>query len=253
MQVKKIRAILIDDDPENSEVLELMLDRVCLQVEIVAKCNSANAAIEAIQQHQPDLIFLDIEMPVKDGFEVLKVFESALFKVIVVTGHEQYALRAIKYAAIDYVLKPVDMNELVTAIKKVEEDLLRKDSRLETFSKFLAQDQKTIEKIIIPSTKGFRTIALIDIESIKAESGNYCLFKLTDGSLSLVTKPLSYFEELLPSTDFFRIHRSHIINLSKVVAFDRSVGKIKLENGDLLEVSFRRRADFYCCYKKFIG
>lgn len=251
--MKKIRAILIDDDSENNEVLELMLDRVCPQVEIIAKCVSANEAIEAIQMHQPDLIFLDIEMPVKDGFEVLRVFEKATFKVIVVTGHEQYALKAIKFAAIDYVLKPVVMDELASAVKKVEEIVYQNDIRLETFAEFIAQDQKKIEKIILPSTKGFKTIALSNIESIKSELGNYCLFKLADNSSTLVTKPLSYFEELLPSTHFFRIHRSHIVNLDKVTTFNRTSGKITLENGQSLEIAFRRRADFYNCYKRFIG
>ncbi len=253
MQINKIKTIIVDDEPHSLEVLESLLNHTCKQVEIVGQCTSANEAIEQIQYHQPDLVILDIEMPEKDGFEVLKAFEKAAFKVIIVTGYEQYALKAIKFAAIDYVLKPIEINELTMAVEKVERSLNQKDARLIRLNSILDQDEKSIDKIIIPSLSGFRTIPLMNIVSIKSQSGNYCLFKLIDQKSNVVTKALNYFEEFLPFPMFFRIHRSYMINLDKVVSYESKTGKVVLENGNQMEVAVRRRPEFYKSYKSYIG
>lgn len=244
MQITPIRTILIDDEPDSKAVLEIMLNESCKNVEIIAKCSSANEAIEQIQLLKPDLILLDIEMPGKDGFAVLKAFENPKFKVVFITGYEQYALKAIKFSAIDYVLKPIDIAELKVSIMKVEESLKMEDNRIAHFNSVFENREKAVEKLIIPTLKGFHTIELDKIESIEAQSGNYCLFKLSDQKLDLVTKPLNYFEELLPKERFFRVHRSHIVNLGKVSSYNNKSGEIKMDNGDELEVAVRRRADF---------
>ena len=242
--MNKIRTLIIDDEPDSKIVLEIMLKETCANVEIVGTCASANEAIEEIQRLKPDLILLDIEMPRKDGFEVIKSFENPTFKVIIISGYEQYALKAIKLAAIDYVLKPFDISELESAIHKVEAALDLSDQRVKHLKSYLESSEKAQNKLIIPTLKGFHTIEFDNIVSIEAQAGNYALFQFMDQSHDLVTKPLSYFEEMLPAEQFFRIHRSYVVNLNKVSAYDSKKGIVLLQNGQELEVAVRRRGGF---------
>lgn len=249
--MKTLKAIIIDDESDSIDILKLMLERL-QSVEVVETCTSANDGIEAIQRHNPDMIFLDIEMPGKDGFEVLKAFPEAEYKVIIVTGYEQYALRAIKFSAIDYLLKPFDTDELKLAIEKVNFALESADPRLEHFTEMMEQRSLPLNKIILPSNRGFRTISFSDIICLESRSGNYCVFRLSDNSTTMVTRPLYHYEELLPWPQFYRIHRSHIVNLEKIKSFDNKSGELILDHDNSLEVSHRRRKDFFKAYKDFV-
>ncbi len=249
--MSKLRVLLVDDEQDSLEVLEMMLNGVDQELDIVAKCRSANDAIEKIQIFQPDLLFLDIEMPVNDGFTVLRAFENPSFRVIIVTGYEQYALRAIKFAAVDYLLKPIDLKELNLALNKVVNSLSGHDPRMKHLAQTLREDSE-VSKLIIPSNKGFSTIHLNDIVTIESMPGGYCLFRLSNNSTSVVTKPLTYFEDILPRPKFYRVHRSNIINLDFVRSYESHDGIIHLENGRDVEVSVRRRPEFHMTFKEYI-
>ena len=240
-----IKTIIVDDEQDSIDILRMMLSEVQPTVEIVETCQSADDAVDAIQRHSPDFIFLDIEMPGKDGFEVLKAFPEAEFKVIIVTGYEQYALRAIKYSALDFLLKPFDSEELNKAIQKVRSSIDQTDPRLAHFTSIMTKESRSLDRIILPSNKGFRTIGFSDILSIESRSGNYCLFRLSDNSTTMVTRPLYHYEDLLPENQFYRIHRSHIINMEKIQSYDNKTGFLVLEHDNKLEVSHRRRSDFF--------
>ena len=247
-----MNTILIDDEQDGIDILKMMLEAIPVDIEIVATCRSANSAIEAIQQHKPDLIFLDIEMPGKDGFEVLRAFDQPDFKVIVVTGYDQYAIQAIKFMAIDYLLKPYTQKELHLAVEKASKIIELEDTRIQELRSYLTQPNKDINRIIIPSRNGFRTIPISNIQYLESRSGNYCVFVLQDGSETIATKTLSYYEEILPQNSFMRIHRSTLVNLDKIKSFNKISGEVELGDGLSLPVAFRKRAEFKAAYSAFL-
>ncbi len=250
--MKELKAIIVDDEQDGIDILKLMIQSLKLNLRIVKCCHSANEAIEAIQQFQPDLVFLDIEMPGKDGFEVLEVFPEATFKVIIVTGYDHYAVKAIKYLALDYLLKPFEESELDSAIKRAVAAIELQDNRLALFADYIKNREKDIEKIIIPSSKGFRMVHLDQIIYLESRSGNYCLFKLDDKSETMVAKALYYFEDILPHPRFFRIHRSRIVNLDKIISFDSKSGELELSSLEKVEVSIRRRSEFNTTLRSYL-
>ena len=245
-----ITAIIVDDEQDGIDVLELMLKNIDAPVDVVSTCTSAERAVKCIRNYKPDLVFLDIEMPGKNGFDVLNAFPDASFKLIVVTGYDQYAVKAIKYMAMDYLLKPFDEDELKDAIDKVGAALDRSDNRLTHFREFMSNDQGDHSKIIISSSSGFHVIHFDKIVSIESRPGNYSLIRLYDGVEHIATKPLSHFEDLLPFPLFYRIHRSSIINLEAVEGYNNKSGAIRLSNGEQLEVSVRRRKEFSSYFRR---
>ena len=240
--MNKLRAVLIDDEPDAIEVMEWMLKNHS-KVEVVGAANEVDHGIDLIKQLKPDVVFLDIEMPQKNGFDLLDAFDHPNFKVVFVTGYDHYAIKAIKYAAIDYILKPIDKQELDIAIDKVESLLDKNDNRIEHL-KNLYEQKGDMDRIIITSKNGFTTIFLRDIISIESKPGNYALFYTKDKGQLLCTKPLKYYDELFPSNTFYRIHRSFIVNLDCISNYDNHTGEISLVNDKKLEVAFRRRSEF---------
>jgi len=237
-----LRAIIIDDEPDSIEVVKTLLAEFHQSITVVGECASADEAITTIKQLNPDLLFLDVEMPGKSGFEVLKAFDNPPFQVIFISGYDQYALRAIKFSAVDYILKPIDLDELVVAVEKVIENRGSKDKRLQ----YLGQNhgQSKPGKVIISSKQGFETLDLNQIISIESRPGNYAVFHLSDSRETLATKPLNYYEDLFSESDFFRIHRSYVINLLRVAKFNSSTSMVEMSDGSTLEVAHRRKQAF---------
>lgn len=238
-----LRTILVDDEADSIDVVSILLNEIDPGIEIVAKCDNAEEAIAQINHHKPDLVLLDIEMPGKSGFDVLKAFERPDFQVIFITGYDQYALKAIKFSAANYILKPVDIEELRHAIEKVQKSRNREDSRLAYLSQ-ADLDADTFEKVIVSSKRGYEILDLSRIVSIESQAGNYSIFFHEDGTQTLATKSLSHYEELFQNTGLFRIHRSWIINMVHVRKFDKLKGKVALSNGAELEVAHRRKYAF---------
>lgn len=238
-----INCILIDDEVHNLENLEWLLTKNCPQVNIVAKANSAKEGIELINLHQPNLVFLDIEMPHKNGFSMLESMENINFEVIFVTAYNQYALKAIKFCALDYLMKPVAIDELKDAIVRVEEIITHKteNQKLKVLvDNFNHQHQP--KKIALPTSDELFFVAIDEIIRCKSEN-NYTVFYLTNGNTILVSKTLKEWDDLLSPHHFIRTHQSHLINSIHVSSYVKKDGGYMLMNDESTVVVSRNRKD----------
>ncbi|MEJ5996517.1 LytTR family DNA-binding domain-containing protein [Pedobacter sp. Du54] len=209
-----ISAVIIDDEKNNIENIVGLLQKLELQITVVGTATNADDAIKTILATSPDLLFLDIQMPVKDGFDVLKALPHHQFEVVFVTAFDQYGIQAVKFSAIDYLLKPVNPDELLAAVRKVEAKLSRKKENLQLenlMDLIRDKDAKKEHKLALASTKEIRFVYTSDI--IRCESSNaYTEFFLADGKNIMVSRPIFEYEELLTSYDFIRCHQSHLVN-----------------------------------------
>jgi two-component system LytT family response regulator len=244
-----IKAIIVDDEQHCIEALQTMLQKKCPEVTVLAGVKSVQEAKELVDELQPDLVFLDVEMPHQNGFELLKMYDKVNFEVIFTTAYEQYALKAIKFNALDYLLKPFSIKELQDALEKVKEkqQARQKDpsaSPLEMFMQNMKTLQQTHKKIALPTINGLVFMPVQKI--VRCEStGNYTKIFFTDKKHLMVSRPLKEFEELLTDVDFFRVHNSHLINLQQMQSYIQGEGGFALmSDGTQVEVSRRRKADF---------
>jgi len=237
-----IRAILIDDEPNNLQNLKTLLATYCPDVSVLGDATSARQGIELINLLNPELVFLDIEMPGQSGFDLLAQLENIRFEVIFVTAYNNYALKAIKFNALDYILKPIDIEELESAVNRAKQRLADK-SQLE-FTKLAFQNLQLPRKhkrIALASTD---KIEFFDVDSIIRCLGenNYTRFFFENGESRLVSKPLSEYEELLDEFDFIRVHKSHLVNGAKISSFIKNDGGYLLtSDGCSVPVSRRKK------------
>ena len=236
-----IKAIIIDDERKARLTLKQMLDQHCNNVEILSLAASVDEAYDEIKKHNPDLIFLDIEMPGANGFELLKKFDSVNFKVIFTTAYNEYAIQAIKFSAIDYLLKPIDVDELIEAIGKIDAQEI---SHKENIKALFLNLSSAYIRLAVPHSKGLTFINLNDIISFHSDR-NYTIIKLLDKKQVLTTKNLGKYEELLSSVNFFRVHHSHLINMKHVKEYTRGAGgHVHMIDGSEIEISRRRKSEF---------
>lgn len=241
--MKKIKAILVDDEEGARDVLENLLLRFCPDVELVAKCSNVLQAVEVINTQQPDLVFLDIEMPNYSGFEIVNFFKEINFEIIFVTAYDQYAIKAFEVAAIDYLLKPVDIERLKHSVARVvlQRNIEQQSQRLSLLSNTL--ESKQLKNIII-SDKGQQNI--IPIESIIAIEAqeSYCTIHVNDKTF-VASKNLRHFETLLESLpQFFRVHKSWLVNKKYIKHYSKSDLSIQLSNGLTTKLSKYKKAEF---------
>ncbi|QEC75063.1 LytR/AlgR family response regulator transcription factor [Mucilaginibacter ginsenosidivorax] len=210
-----IRAVIIDDEKNNIENIVHLLKKHELPVTVVGTATNADDGVSLITASHPDLLFLDIQMPDKNGFEVLKAVPHYQFEVVFVTAFDNYGIQAVKFSAIDYLLKPIDPEELKASVSKVGAKLMQKKAnlQLENLMEFIKdKDAKKEHKLALSSTKEIRFVHTGDI--IRCESSNaYTQFFLSDGTNIMVSKPIFEYEELLSSYDFIRCHQSHLVNI----------------------------------------
>lgn len=241
-----IKAVIIDDEINAQSLLEKTLEK-CFpnKFNIVEKCNSVDLGVLAIQKYEPELVFLDIQMPEKNGFELFKCFEVIKFEVIFTTAHNQFAIQAIKRSALDYLLKPINSLDLSDAIKKFEKRSKGSfaQKKLTLLLENLNVNDQQVSKIAFPTVEGFELVHSNQILYCKAES-NYCCIKKIDGFTKIATKTLKYVEEVLPASSFKRIHKSYVINLNYVVRYHKVNKEVELTNGEKLPVSFRKEEEF---------
>lgn len=241
--MKKLKAILVDDEESARDVLANLLLRFCPEVELVDKCANVPQAVEAINVHQPDLVFLDIEMPMYAGYEIVKFFEKINFEIIFVTAYDQYAIRAFDIAAIDYLLKPVDISRLKLAVSRVQEqrNVEEQAQRLSLLKENL--ETKAINNIVI-SDKGQQHIIAVDsIIAIEAQE-SYCILHTCDKQY-MASKNLKHFETMLESLPrFFRVHKSWIINKDHLKNYSKTELSIQLSNGLTTKLSKYKKAEF---------
>lgn len=240
--MNKLTAVLLDDESQNNEALRLKLELVCSEVEVIEMLTDPLKAIQFLNQSPPiDILFLDVEMPELNGFQVLDSLHARNEEVIMVTAYAEYALQAIKAEAIDYLLKPVEYDELRKAINKVH-------ARKESLHKLAWKQRTTVssnQKILLHSANEAHYIGLNEIISIKGEN-NYSEFQLISGKKILISKTLKDFEDQLSEhRNFFRVHKSSIINLEHVKRLIKSdTLSIELSNLDKVDVSLRKRNAF---------
>ena len=239
-----INAVIIDDEPINIANLQNLIQLHCSNVRIVATAPDADTGREVILQYGPDLVFLDIQMPRKGGFDLLKELSYFDFEIIFVTAYDQYGIQAIKFAAIDYLLKPVSIPELKEAIAKVEakQKLMRQNQKIENLISMLAQSQNTAShRIALPTGKEIRFADPGEIIRCQS-SNNYTTFFLNDSEKILVSKPIFEFEELLKGYGFIRCHQSHLVNIKYVKSWVKEDGGyLMLTDKSEIPVSKQRR------------
>lgn len=239
-----MKAILVDDDESNLSSLSEKLTKHCPQVDIIAKCDNGEQAIAAIESMQPDVVFLDIEMPVMNGFLLLQELSFKDFALIFVTAYDHYAIKAIRYSALDYLVKPVAIPDLINAVRRAEASLNDKQSQAQIELLLEHFNKKTPRRLTIPTNDGLQFINLEDIVYLEA-SDNYTNILLQTRQKFLVSRTLKNFEELLPAETFIRIHHGTIINKLFVDKYLRGEGgQVIMRNGSVLDVSKRKKIEF---------
>ncbi|MEO8149025.1 MAG: LytTR family DNA-binding domain-containing protein [Bacteroidia bacterium] len=239
-----MKSIIIDDEPDAREKLELLITKYCPQLTIAAICKDASEGLAAIETHKPDLVFLDVEMPFMTGFDMLKRINKISFEVIFTTAHDHYAIRAIKFSALDYLLKPIDLEQLQEAVNKAFEkkNIAQSEKRYENFVGNLEAKEK-LTSISVPTSDGFLIIKLTDIVWCSA-ANFYTIIYLTNKTEIVVTRTLKQFDELLSESGFVRIHNSHLINLAHLVRYIKGAGgQVEMSNGKVLDVSRRKKEE----------
>ncbi len=238
-------AIIVDDEKHCREVLEHLLNKHCSQVKILASCSNGEDALSAISKQQPDILFLDIEMPGMNGFQLLESFHHPEFEIVFTTAYNEYAIKAIKHSALDYLLKPVDKDELVQTIERAgHQKALKASQRVDNLLEILNLKKKN-KRFAVPTMEG---LIMVDPETILyCESDSaYCkIFFMNSSRPMVISKTLKEVEEVLGDTDFCRIHHSFCINMKCVQSYIRGEGgEVVLNNGVHLPVSRTRKADF---------
>jgi two-component system, LytTR family, response regulator len=240
-----ITAIIIDDEAKGRLALSQKLFTYCTQVQVVAEASNGQEALLLIQHHKPQLVFLDIEMPKMNGFEMLNALPEKNFHVIFTTAYDQYAIKAIKYAAFDYLLKPVDIEELKTAVEKIElKETNQTKKQVELLQQNIEHSKKQLNKLAVPTLDGLLFFDINDIIHLEANS-NYTFIHFLGKPKITASKTLKEFEELLPEEIFFRTHHSHLINLNYIKKYIKGDGgQIELQNGNVVDVSRRKKEEF---------
>lgn len=238
-----IRAIIIDDEESGEQLLSKLIKRKHPEIVLLKSAFDLDEAIEAIDIYKPDLIFLDIRLGSDSGFDVLEKTVFKQYHVIFVTAYGQYALKAIEKAALDYLLKPVDMDDLARAIERFKKT--QKPAGFEQLQaiKQALEEQNKLQKLVIPIKEGFDFVAQSEVLYAIADE-NYTTIHLTNKRSRFASKNLGYFEQLLTTPAFFRIHKSHLINLKEVVHYEHGNGGfVKMSDGKRLEVSRRKKKE----------
>lgn len=222
-----LKTIIIDDEPDSIRLLEIQLSQFCPQVIIAGTFTSSLKALQEIEKIQPDLLFLDIEMPVINGFELLEKILHLNFSVIFITAYNQYALKAFRFNALDYLLKPIDAANLIEAVVKAEKKIKPTSDQISLVQKQLRGEMPT--KIAIPGQNGISFIELNEIVYAEA-SNNYSKIILTDKKIFTVSKTLKDVQDVLEESHFLRVHRQFIINLNHVKQYNRNESILIMDN-----------------------
>lgn len=259
--MNKYNAIVIDDEYHIREAMKVHLESNCPDIKNCGMANSAAGGRKLLEEHEVDIIFLDISMPSEDGFTFLKTIEASEYAIIFVTAYQEYALKALKANAIDYLLKPINAAELKEAVKKAILYLELRRNKPEIMDIYLDsiknlhdqvdQSNHTIQKITVPELFGFRLIQLDKVLYLEAD-GNYTLLHLTTEEKIIATKTLGDFDKILDGTNFFRIHKSYLINLNYLKGFSNYQGNFaEMQNGAKLDISRRKLNDFKTVVSNF--
>ncbi len=246
-----MRAVIIDDDADARKAIKLVLEKFCPSVELLAEADGVQAGYHCLLKYQPDLAFLDMEMPDGTGIDLLKKFQQVPFKVIFVTGFQEYAIQAFKFSAIDYLLKSAAPRDIVDAVNRASKKL--ETERLHLQFKILMQNlEQPQQQTLILKTQEMM-VAVKTSNIIRCESvGGYTNFVLADGREFLITKGLKEYEELLGAQNFMRIHKSHLINLNYFDSYLKKDEQVLLSNGEEVPLAARKKEAFLAHLSKFL-
>jgi two-component system LytT family response regulator len=238
-----LKAIIVEDEKRSRDTLQGLLKLYCKNVEVVAEAEGVESGKMAIEKFNPDIVFLDIQMPDGSGFKLLEELKDISFEIIFTTAYDQFAIKAIKFSALDYLLKPIFPDDLVSAVKKVEEKrkVVSSETNVEVLLENIRKPENEPPKIVL-STYDQLHVVYVD-EIIRCESDNYyTFFYFKDGSRMLISKTLKENEELLKTHGFIRPHKSHLVNIAYIEGFNKKDGgHIILKDGNKIPVSRRKR------------
>lgn len=241
--METMRAIIVEDEVHNYERLERLLQKNCPTIEVIGIATTVDQAIDAIREGNPDIVFLDIELPDGTGFDVLDHFENESFSIVFTTAYDHYAIKAIKMGAADYLLKPIERDEMKHTVERL---IQQKDVSTAGQRKFLrtALNRSELSQIALPTQEGYIIVEITQVIRCEADA-NYTWVFLTNGQKKLVSKTLKEYEELLKDNNFCRIHHSHLINMRHAVKYIRGDGgTVIMSDGSEIEVSKRKKERF---------
>ncbi|MEZ4893797.1 MAG: LytTR family DNA-binding domain-containing protein [Saprospiraceae bacterium] len=247
-----IKAILIDDEKSSLEMLEWLMGTYCPEISILKKCNSAADGIEAIQELNPDVVFLDIEMPKMNGFEMLDRIKNINFEVVFTTAYDQFAVRAFRHSALNYLLKPIDPDDLVATAERLKQKKSTPSTeQMELLFHSLMNQKTNVERIALSTGDGLVFVQTKDIAYCQAES-NYTNVVMADNRKMLVAKTLKEIDETLSGKDFFRVHNSYLVNINHISRFVRGDGGyILMPDNTQITISRSKRDEFFQLFAKF--
>ncbi len=245
-----IKAVMIDDEAGARQALKALLNNYCPEVEICAECSSVPDGVLAINKNSPDVVFLDIEMPEYNGFELLDFFKKIDFEVVFVTAYSQYAIKAFEVSAVDYLLKPVNAENLKSAVEKVSQRKAQSSmmERLELMKSSYRNEE--LRKIALPMSDGLLFVEINDVVLFEADRVYTTVF-LSNGSKVTVSKPMRTFEDILTDrVNFYRPHRSFLVNLNFIKKYNRGESVMILDNGINVTISRDKKQEFESLLKE---
>ena len=242
----KLKAVIVDDELASRETLASYLKNYCPDIELVADADSVKSGLEIIKKHKPDVVFLDIEMPYGNAFDLLEQIDHVDFDLVFVTAYSNYAIKALNMSASYYILKPISIDELINAVEKIKSE--RNSGDISIQSKILIENiqsaNKQNHKIVLPQLNGFDVIKVNEIIRCQAND-NFTEFYLTNGTKKLISRTLKFYEDILKDFDFVRIHKSHLINLQYVTKYMKGKGgQVEMTDGSIVDVSANQKASF---------
>lgn len=247
----KIRTVIVDDDLHAIEMLETLIIEYCPELEIIGTANDVIDGVQLIIKENPELLFLDIEMPGGSGFDLLSLLPKRNFEVVFITAHNKYAIRAIKHSALDYLLKPFDQQEFKNTVERIKFNGISKAKNYEVLLENLSGNSP--KKLTISNARGYEYIPVNDIVRIESER-SYAQIHLLNKRTILVSKCLNDYQKLLDENLFFRIHNSHLINLNHVVSYIRTDGGyVETAGGDSIPISRSKKEIFLTKMQSFIS
>ncbi len=240
---KNMNIVIIDDEPFARQCIELIINENFTDINIVGQAGSVQKGVDVIKANKPDLVFLDVDLTDGSGFDILTKLKPITFKIIFITAYQKYALKAIKFSAFDYILKPISTDELIDAINRVDSDFGAENQKLKwnAFFNNISELNNETKKIVLKTNESIHLIKITDIIRCEADN-NYSTFFLQNGEKIVISKGLKEFEDMLSGFGFFRVHQSHLINLNYILRFDKKDGGyIVLTNKSSVPVSQRKR------------
>ena len=238
-------AVLIDDEPKNNRILKKLLSDFCPDIHVVGEAGDVESAYQLIASIKPAIVFLDIEMPYGNAFDLLDRLVPVDFEVIFITAFNNYSIKAFRYSALDYLLKPVNINELQAATRKATERISQRKiaDHLSILISNMQHREHHLQKMAVPTIDGFVFLQISDIIYFEA-NGAYTYLHISGSRKILASRNIKEYEEMLPPEQFFRIHNSYMVNLNKIVRYNKGRGgTVTMENGVELEVATRRRTE----------